>query len=100
MVLFWVYSCLRPHLHIQVLKFDSFCIFETVNAPTVAGRTVRSYLLGHKLNRKGVKPAEQKVLAIANWPARSCIKEVHSTIDSTVRERNAAYMETKRGRII
>ena len=32
--------------------------------------------LGHKLNRHGVKPAEQKVQAITNWPAPTSVKEV------------------------
>ena len=32
--------------------------------------------LGHKLNRYGVKPAEQKVQAITNWPAPTSVKEV------------------------
>ena len=32
--------------------------------------------LGHKLNKNGVKPAEQKVQAITNWPAPTSVKEV------------------------
>ena len=35
-----------------------------------------SNFLGHKLNRHGVKPAEQKVQAITNWPAPTSVKEV------------------------
>ena len=31
--------------------------------------------LGHKLNRHGVKPAEQKVQAITKWPAPTSVKE-------------------------
>ena len=32
--------------------------------------------LGHKLNRDGVKPAEQNVQAISNWPVPTNVKEV------------------------
>ncbi len=32
--------------------------------------------LGHKLNRYGVKPAEQKAQAITNWPVPTSVKEV------------------------
>ena len=32
--------------------------------------------LGHKLNRYGVKPAEQKVQAITNWPVPTSVNEV------------------------
>lgn len=32
--------------------------------------------LGHKVNNRGVQPAEQKVKAIRAWPAPKCLKEV------------------------
>ena len=32
--------------------------------------------LGHKLNRNGVKPAEQNVQTITNWPVPTSVKEV------------------------
>ena len=70
--------------------------------------------LGHKFNRNGVKPAEQKVPAITNWPAPTSVKKLQvflgvvgwyrkltknfSTVARTLtrlRERSEVYMGKK-----